>query len=102
MRCLCVPQAPLCLLIVGLALYLFRGIYGEAITSYPMNGGSYNLLINTTSKSVAALGACLSIIAYIATGVVRALATHITYHLPLPPPPLDLPLPCTNPHRCRP
>lgn len=70
-------QAPLCLLMVGLALYLFRGIYGEAITSYPMNGGSYNLLINTTSKSVAALGACLSIIAYIATGVVRPLLyTH--------------------------
>lgn len=66
-------QAPLCLLLVGVVLYLFRGIYGEAITSYPMNGGSYNLLINTTSKPVAALGACLSIIAYIATGVVSAL-----------------------------
>jgi hypothetical protein len=58
------------LLLVGAVLYLFRGIYGEAITSYPLNGGSYTLLLNTSSKAIAALGACLSIIAYIATGVV--------------------------------
>lgn len=65
------PQAPLCLLLVGLVLYLFRSIYGECISSYPLNGGSYSLLLNTSSKAVAALGACLSVIAYVATGVVR-------------------------------
>jgi hypothetical protein len=52
-------------------LYVFRAVYGEAVTAIPLNGGSYNLLINTTSKAVAAVGACLSVIAYIATGVVR-------------------------------
>ncbi len=64
-------QAPLCLLLVGCVLYLFRSIYGECISSYPLNGGSYSLLLNTSSKAVAALGACLSVIAYVATGKPR-------------------------------
>lgn len=64
--------APVSLFCVGMALYVFRSIYGEAISAYPLNGGSYNLLINSTSKAVAAMGACLSVIAYIATGVVSA------------------------------
>lgn len=55
-------------------LYFFRSIYGECISSYPLNGGSYSLLLNTSSKAVAALGACLSVIAYVATGVVRRLS----------------------------
>lgn len=49
-----------------------RSIYGECISSYPLNGGSYSLLLNTSTKAVAALGACLSVIAYVATGVVSA------------------------------
>lgn len=43
-----------------------------------MNGGAYNVLINTTSKPMASLAACLAVISYIATGVVSA-ATAISY-----------------------
>ncbi|CAN0427988.1 unnamed protein product, partial [Discosporangium mesarthrocarpum] len=55
-----------------------RFIYGEAISALPMNGGSYNVLINTTSKPMASFAACLAIISYIATGVVSA-TTAIAY-----------------------
>ncbi|MBK9041568.1 MAG: APC family permease [Bdellovibrionales bacterium] len=37
-----------------------------------MNGGTYTLLLNTTSKKVAAAGACLTILSYIATAVISA------------------------------
>lgn len=76
--------APLCFLLVGLILYLFRSVYGEAITAIPVNGGTYTLLINTTSKAVAAAAACLSVLAYIATGVVSAVTACNYLHAVLP------------------
>lgn len=45
-------------------------IYGEVVSALPLNGGAYNALLNTTSKSTASVAACLAILAYIATGVV--------------------------------
>ena len=57
---------------------VLRFIYGEAISALPMNGGAYNVLINTTSKPVASFAACLAVISYIATGVVSA-ATAASY-----------------------
>lgn len=59
--------APVCLAIVGVTLYAFRAIYGEVVTAIPVNGGSYNALLNTTNKPMAALAACLSMLSYIAT-----------------------------------
>lgn len=59
-------------------LVYLRFIYGEAISALPMNGGAYNVLINTTSKPVASFAACLAVISYIATGVVSA-ATAVSY-----------------------
>ena len=59
-------------------LYLFRGMYGEAVTALPMNGGSYNVLINTTSKAMASFAATLAMVSYLATGVVSA-TTAIDY-----------------------
>jgi amino acid transporter len=50
----------------------------KAGTAIPLNGGAYNLLLNTTSKSVASLAACLTILSYIATAVVSA-TECITY-----------------------
>lgn len=64
--------APLCMGIVSLTLYLFRSVYGEAVTALPLNGGAYNVLLNTTSKMVASLAACLTILSYTATAVVSA------------------------------
>ena len=70
--------APLCLLMVAIVLYLFRGIYEETVMSLPCNGGTYNVLLNCTSKQFASMAACFAIIAYITTGVVSAL-TAIAY-----------------------
>jgi len=65
--------APLCLLLVGMVLYLFRGIYHETVMALPCNGGTYNILLNCTSKQVASMAAVFAIISYITTGVVSAL-----------------------------
>ncbi|MEO6820084.1 MAG: APC family permease [Ginsengibacter sp.] len=60
------------LLIVGLVLFFFRKIYGEAVGALPLNGGAYNVLLNTTSKGNASLAACLTILSYMATAVLSA------------------------------
>ncbi|ETV70259.1 hypothetical protein, variant [Aphanomyces astaci] len=62
--------APVSLALVAGILYLYRFIYGEVVNAIPMNGGSYNVLLNTTSKRVASVAASLAILSYIATGVV--------------------------------
>ena len=62
----------LALLIVGAVLYLFRRIYGEVVGALPLNGGAYNALLNTTSKSVASMAACLTLLSYMATAVISA------------------------------
>jgi len=41
---------------------LFRDIYTEAVSALPLNGGSYNVLLNTTTKFVASLAACLTLL----------------------------------------
>ncbi|MGE0489375.1 MAG: APC family permease [Vulcanimicrobiota bacterium] len=66
------PYAPLSLLIVAAILYLFRKIYGEVGTALPLNGGAYNVLLNTTSKAWASVAACLTILSYVATAVISA------------------------------
>lgn len=73
------------LLVAGL-LFLFRKIYGEVVGALPLNGGAYNVLLNTTSKSNAALAACLTILSYMATAVLSASeAMHYLYLIaPIP------------------
>lgn len=44
----------------------------QAVCSLPLNGGSYNILLNATTKGLAAVCACLSVLSYLATGVVSA------------------------------
>ena len=43
--------SPISLLIVAAVLFLFRKIYAEVVGALPLNGGAYNALLNTTSKS---------------------------------------------------
>lgn len=62
----------LALLWVAGVLFLFRRIYGEAVGALPLNGGAYNILLNTTSKSNASIAACLTILSYMATAVISA------------------------------
>ncbi|MFP6888217.1 MAG: APC family permease, partial [Nitrospinota bacterium] len=64
--------APVSLLIVAAVLYLYRAIYAEVVGALPLNGGAYNALLNTTSKSRASIAACLTILSYMATAVISA------------------------------
>ncbi|HIB64620.1 MAG TPA: amino acid permease, partial [Phycisphaerales bacterium] len=76
------PYAPLSLLLVAAVLYLFRKVYGEVGTALPLNGGAYNVLLNTTSKRFASLAACLTILSYIATAVISAYeAMHYAHQI---------------------
>ncbi|KAG2392564.1 hypothetical protein C9374_011289 [Naegleria lovaniensis] len=84
--------APICLLMVSFLLFLFRSIYAEVGSAITLNGASYTLLLNTTSKKTASLAACLTIISYIATAVVSGTSAieylkNIPYceHIPLIP-----------------
>lgn len=58
--------------LVIITLYLFRRIYGEVCTALPLNGGTYNALLNTSTKYLASMAAGLSILSYLATAVVSA------------------------------
>ncbi len=70
------------LLIVAGVLFLFRKIYGEVVGALPLNGGAYNALLNTTSKSIASLAACLTLLSYMATAVISASeAMHYVHSL---------------------
>lgn len=64
--------APLVLLIVAGVLYLFRKVYAEVGSALPLNGGTYTVLLNTTSKQWAAAAACLTLLSYVATAVISA------------------------------
>lgn len=66
------PWAPISLLGVAAVLWLFRGIYSEVVGALPLNGGAYNALLNTTSKKIASVAACLTILSYFATAVISA------------------------------
>lgn len=70
------------LLIVSVVLFLFRKIYGEVVGALPLNGGAYNALLNTTSKSMASFAATLTLLSYMATAVISANeAIHYLHHL---------------------
>ena len=60
------------LLMVSVVLYFFRSIYGEVVGALPLNGGAYNALLNTTSKSIASLAATFTLLSYMATAVLSA------------------------------
>ncbi|RUP43698.1 hypothetical protein BC936DRAFT_136842 [Jimgerdemannia flammicorona] len=70
--------APISLFIVTIVIYPFKDIITEVGTALPLNGGTYNCMLNTTSKLFAAVAAALSILSYVATAVVSA-ATATAY-----------------------
>lgn len=70
------------LLMVAGTLFLFRKIYGEVVGALPLNGGAYNVLLNSSSKSNAALAATLTILSYMATAVISATeGMHYLHHI---------------------
>lgn len=64
--------APVVLLIVGIVLLLYRGVYREVVEALPVNGGAYNALLNSTSKIAASVAGTMTILSYIATAVISA------------------------------
>ena len=66
------PLAPIALALVAGVLFLFRRIYAEVGSALPLNGGAYNVLLNTTSKTWASLAACFTLLSYMATAVISA------------------------------
>lgn len=60
------------LLIVAVVLFLFRKIYSEVVGAIPLNGGAYNVLLNTSTKRLASLAATLTVLSYMATAVISA------------------------------
>lgn len=66
--------APVCTLLSSLTLYCFRSVYGEVVMALPLNGGIYNLLLNSSTKRTASVAACLTILSYTATGVVSSVS----------------------------
>lgn len=60
------------LLIVAFVLFLFRKIYGEVVGALPLNGGAYNVLLNTSSKKTASFAAVLTVLSYMTTAVISA------------------------------
>ena len=80
----------LVLVFVAAVLYLFRNIYGEVVGALPLNGGAYNALLNTTSKRLASLAACLTLLSYMATAVISTseaihYAQKLWHSLPVTP-----------------
>ena len=64
--------APVVLLMVVGVLYLYKKVYTEVVEALPLNGGTYNALLNCTSKFAAALAACMTILSYLATAVISS------------------------------
>jgi amino acid transporter len=61
------------LLVVAAVLFLFRKIYDEVVGAIPLNGGAYNVLLNTSTKRLASLAATLTVLSYMATAVISSL-----------------------------
>jgi len=62
----------LSLLIVAFVLFLFRKIYSEVVGALPLNGGAYNVLLNTSTKRIASFAAVLTVLSYMTTAVISA------------------------------
>jgi amino acid transporter len=60
------------LLIVALVLLFFKKIYAEVVGAIPLNGGAYNVLLNTSTKRLASLAATLTVLSYMATAVISS------------------------------
>jgi len=74
--------APVALALVAALLYLFRSIYAEVGSALPLNGGAYNVLLNTTTKAKASVAACLTVLSYVATAVLSSNeAAHYAHNL---------------------
>ena len=65
---------------MALVLFFFRKIYGEVVGAIPLNGGAYNVLLNTSTKRLEPFAATLTMLSYMAIAVISALVTMYYLH----------------------
>lgn len=64
--------APLVSFFIAIVLYIYKAVYTEVVEALPVNGGAYNCLLNSSSKSLASVAGVMTILSYIATAVLSA------------------------------
>ena len=65
---------PLFILFVCLMMFFFKATYEEGCSVSPFNGGAYTMILQTMGRKFAFVVGSLTILSYIATAVVSALA----------------------------
>ncbi|KAF8635626.1 hypothetical protein AX15_000265 [Amanita polypyramis BW_CC] len=70
--------SPISMFIATLVLFIWRPIMEELASALPISGAPYTFLLNTSTKSVALIGASLLLLDFSSTSVVSA-ATAATY-----------------------
>lgn len=75
------PLAPVCLGIMALVLYPFTRIISEVSMAVPFNGGTYNIYLNSVSKSIACVVAGISLLDYCGMAVISA-SSAVSYLSP--------------------
>ena len=66
--------APLFVLIVCLAMWVFKKTYEEGLAMSPRNGGAYSMILRTMGRRAAVAAGALTFVSYLATAAVSSLS----------------------------
>ncbi len=66
--------APLFVLAVCLAMWIFKRTYEEGLAMSPRNGGAYSMILRTTGRRSAVVAGALTFVSYLATAAVSSLS----------------------------
>ena len=66
--------APLFVLIICLAMWIFKKTYEEGLAMSPYNGGAYSMILRTMGRRVAVVAGALTFVSYLATAAVSSLS----------------------------
>ncbi len=78
--------APLVLAVIAVVLFCYKSVYTEVVEALPVNGGAYNCLLNSTSKTIAAIAGVTTVLSYVATAVISAVVAVEYVHTLIPIP----------------
>ena len=66
--------APLFVLLVCLAMWVFKKTYEEGLAMSPRNGGAYSMILRTMGRRAAVAAGALTFVSYLATAAVSSLS----------------------------
>lgn len=66
--------APLFVLVVCLAMWIFKKTYEEGLAMSPRNGGAYSMILRTMGRRTAVAAGALTFVSYLATAAVSSLS----------------------------